>query len=117
MRGTMVVDVAASAGATTLLIHAAGEAQKTLLAGDLIGFGTGLSQQVVRISADAISISSGQIFVTIGTPLRAPLAVNDPVRWNRPKALFRQKSLNEGIEYQSIVGQPWSLSLIEDPRP
>lgn len=117
MRGTMTLNASAIQGATSLQIVASGEAGKTLLKGDLLGIGTSLTQQVVRIMSDATADGSGIITVTIGTPLRNAFAGGSAVTWNKPKALFRQKTLNEGIEYAAVVGQPWTLSLIEDWRP
>jgi hypothetical protein len=117
MRGAMALNAASGSGAIILQITASDQLLKTLLAGDLIGIGSGLSQQVVRVMADAFSNASGIIIVTIGTPLRYAFPSGTEVRWNQPKALFRQKELNTGIEYQSVIGQPWTLSLIEDFRP
>jgi hypothetical protein len=117
MRGAMTFAADAAQGAGSIQIAGGlSEAGKTLLKGDLIGFGSGTTQQVVRIMADATADGSGVITVTIGTPLRNAFALGAAVTWEKPKALFRQKSLNEGIEYQAVVGQPWSLSLIEDWR-
>ncbi len=117
MRGTMVLDAPAAQGTLSLSIAAAGEAGKTLLQGDLLGIGTGITQQAVRVAADATADGSSVIAVTLGTPLRNAFSAGTPVTWNKPMALFRQKSLNEGIEYVPAIGQPWSLQLIEDWRP
>lgn len=118
MRGTMTLNIAATQGATSMVVTAgAGQAGKTLLKGDLLGIGSGTTQQVVRITADATANGSGVITVSIGTPLRNAFLSGVAVTWDKPKALFRQKTLNEGIEYAPLVGQPWSLSLIEDYRP
>lgn len=87
---------------------------KTLLKGDLLGIGSGLTQQVVRIHDDAISTGQGNITVNIGTPLRNAFTAGTQVRWNKPKALFRQKAINTGIEYVPVIGQPWALSLVEN---
>lgn len=118
MRGTMLFGASAVQGATSITIDAGvGQALTTLLKGDLIGFGSGLTQQVVRATATATADASGVIVLPIGTPLRNAFAAGDAVTWNKPKALFRQKTLNEGIEYQAVIGQPWALSLLEDVRP
>jgi hypothetical protein len=118
MRGAMTFAASAAQGAGTIQIAGGlSEAGKTLLKGDLIGFGSGTTQQVVRIMADATADGSGVITVTIGTPLRNAFTLGASITWNKPKALFRQKSLNDGIEYQAVIGQPWSLSLVEDWRP
>lgn len=118
MRGTMTLKTAAAQSAVSLVISGGiSEAGKTLLAGDLLELGTGVTQQVVRVMADAAADGAGDITVSIGTPLRNAFALGASVTWNKPKALFRQKTLNDGIEYQAVVGQPWALSLIEDWRP
>jgi hypothetical protein len=91
-------------------------AGRTLLAGDLLGIGSGPTQQVVRVTVDAVSNASGVITVSIGTPLCNAFTAGAAVIWDRPKALFRQKSANAGIEYTPGIGQPWSLSLVEDWR-
>jgi hypothetical protein len=88
----------------------------TLLKNDLIGLGSGLTQQVVKVAADAMADGFGVIGITITPPLRNAFAAGAAVTWDRPKALFRQKSLNEGIEYQPVIGQAWALSLREDWR-
>jgi hypothetical protein len=117
MRGAMVLNADAAQGATSLVISAgSGQAGTTLLKGDLLGLGNGITQQVIRVSENATADGSGVITVQIGTPLRNAFASGAAVTWNKPKALFRQKTLNEGIEYQAVIGQPWTLSLIEDWR-
>jgi hypothetical protein len=117
MRGTMTLSSSAAQGAGSLVITAgAGQASKTLLAGDLLGIGSGLTQQVVRATANATANASGVITVSIGTPLRNAFSAGAAVTWDKPKALFRQKSLSNGIDFQPEGGQPWSLSLVEDWR-
>ena len=118
MRGTMVLAANAADGATSLSISAGGgQAAKTLLRGDLLGIGTGLTQQVVRLSANATSNGSGVIAVSLNHPLIGAFSSGTSVRWDRPEALFRQVQDNAGIEYTPGIGQPWSLDLIEDRRP
>jgi len=118
MRGAMILRSTALQGATTLLISTnSGQAAKTLLAGDLLGIGNSITQQVVRVTADATADSNGDIDVAIGTPLRNDFAANASVTWDKPKALFRQMSLADGIEHVPVIGQPWALSLLEDWRP
>jgi hypothetical protein len=94
------------------------QASKTLLKGDLLGLGTGPTQQVVPIAADATANAAGQITVQLSTPLRNAFPAGTPVVWDKPKALFRQRQNSTGIEYvPGIIGQPWALDLIEDWRP
>jgi hypothetical protein len=117
MRGAMVFAADAAQGDVSIQVGAGtGEAGKTLLKGDLIGVGSALTQQVVRIDADATADASGNITVSISTPLRNAFTAGASVIWDKPKALFRQKTLNDGIEYGAVIGQPWSLSLVEDWR-
>jgi hypothetical protein len=118
MRGSMTLSTAAGQGNGSLFITAgAGQAGKTLCHGDLIGIGSGVTQQVLRIVNDAVADGSGVINVAVGTPLRNAFASGAAVTWDRPMALFRQKSLSAGIDFQPDGGQPWSLSFVEDWRP
>lgn len=118
MRGTMVLSANAADGATSLSISAgAGEAGETLLRGDLLGIGSGLTQQVVRLSANATANGSGVIVVSLNHPLIGAFLAGESVRWDRPEALFRQVQDNAGIEYTPGIGQPWALDLLEDRRP
>lgn len=118
MRGTIKLAFSAAKGAGELAIYAgSGQAGKTLLAGDLLGVGSGLTQQVVRVMEGEVATGSGDMTISISPPLRNAFAADAVVTWDRPKALFRQKSANAGIEYTPGIGQPWSLSLVEDWRP
>lgn len=118
MRGTMTLAADAADGALTLSITAGGgQAGKTLLRGDLIGIGAGLTQQVLRLSANAVANGSGVITVTLNQPLIGAFSTGESVRWDRPEALFRQVQDNAGIEYVPMIGQPWALDLVEDRRP
>lgn len=118
MRGAMTLAADAAQGDTTLQISAgSGEAAKTLLKGDFLGIGSGTTQQVMRNMSDAAADAFGVISFVSGTPLRNAFPAGTPIVWDKPKALFRQKSLAVGIEYQAVIGQPWSLSLVEDWRP
>lgn len=118
LRGAPVLQNNASAGAVVLKVFA-GMTQigATILRGDLLGIGTGMSQQVVRVFADSVVDDDGAIDIQIGMPLRNSFDSGAPLVWNRPKALFRQAAVNDGIEYLPVIGQPWTLSLVEDWRP
>lgn len=116
MRGAMALAEPAAQGATVLQIVATGEAGKTLLKNDWLGLGAGLTQQVVKLAADAVADVDGVITVATTTPLRNAFPAGAAVTWDKPKALFRQKALNDGIEYVPKIGQPWALSLREDWR-
>jgi hypothetical protein len=119
MRGTMTLNADAAQGATSIQVTAGvGQASTTVLKGDLFGLGSGLTQQVVRASADATANGSGVITIPIaGTPTRNAFVSGAAVTWDKPKALFRQKSLSEGIQFLPMVGEAWTLSLREDWRP
>lgn len=118
MRGTMVVDVNAAAGAVQLVIDAgAGEAGQTLKQGDLLGLGSGLTQQVVMVTADATADGSGVITVDIQPPLRNAFTAGASVTWDQPKALFRRTSSDAIWDYSSVYASGFSLDLIEDWRP
>jgi hypothetical protein len=115
MRGTMTA-AATAQGATAMTITAAGQASKTLLTGDFLGVGSGLTQQVVMLTADATSNASGVITVTFEPALRNALAAGAAVAWDRPKALFRRTESKAGWESEPGVTKPMSLSFLEDWR-
>jgi hypothetical protein len=118
LRGSPTFAVDTPQGATQIEIDVGiGQDGATLRRGDLIGFGSGLTQQVVRVSADSEADSSGTLTANIVTPLRNAFASGAPIVWDKPKALFRQSVLTDGIQYQPKLGQPWALSLLEDWRP
>ena len=116
MRGTMRADATVQ-GATTMTISASGQGTKTLLAGDFLGIGSGLTQQVVMLTADATSGATGIINVTFEPPLRNALSASSLVVWDKPKALFRQTESKAGWEYEPGKVSGMSLSLREDWRP
>lgn len=70
MRGSMTAYADVGAGARTMQIIAAGEAGKTLLRGDGIGIGSGMTQQIIVLTADATSDESGLITINFASPLR-----------------------------------------------
>jgi len=117
MRGSMVLNDDVVQGATTLPIHAAGENNKTLLQGDLLGFGSGVTQQVVMVTANATSDGSGNISVSIKPAVRNTIPA-DVVVWDKPKVLFRQRSNPAGWDYiGALLINGIRLDLIEDWRP
>lgn len=116
MRGAMTM-AAAVQGAASLAITATGQASKTLLAGDYIGVGSGLTQQVVMVTADATANASGVITVTIEPPLRNAFGAGAAVTWDRPKALFRRKQGTAAWEYEPGKVSGMSLDLIENWNP
>lgn len=117
MRGSMTLGTTAQ-GATSLVITAAGQASKTLLTGDYLGVGSGLTQQVVMVCADATSNGSGVITVTTEPALRNAFASGAGVTWYRPCALFRRKDSTAQWDYEpGGIVKGMSLDLLEDPRP
>lgn len=118
MRGTMTLNSAAAQGDVALSIIAGTEAAKTLLAGDLLGIGSGITQQVVMVMADATANGSGIIAVTVQPPLRNAFSGGAAVTWDKPKALFRQGQIGTQWEYSSgQLVSGFALDLIEDWRP
>jgi hypothetical protein len=117
MRGTITLRDPVVQGAMFIIAAGgAGQAGRTLKAGDLLGIGSGLTQQVLRVASDAVADASGNAYVNVNSPVRNAFAAGVSVVWDRPKALFRQKTLGEGIDFQAVIGQPWSLSFVEDWR-
>lgn len=117
MRGAMTLGTTAQ-GATSLVITAVGQASKTLLAGEYLGVGSGLTQQVVMVCADATSNGSGVITVTTEPALRNAFASGAGVTWDRPCALFRRTDSVAQWEYKpGGIVEGMSLSLLEDWRP
>lgn len=117
MRGTMIANGAHAQGATTLNIIAGTEAGKTLKQGDFVGFGSGLTQQVVMVIADATADGLGQISAQIQPALRNNLADSAAITWDKPRVLFRRRNSGSGWDYAPIVVGGFTLDLIEDVRP
>lgn len=90
---------------------------KTLVKGDYLGFGSGLTQQVVMVTEDATSIGQGNITVSIEPPLRNDFSAGSAITWDRPKVLYRNQEMATGWDYESVFASGFNLNLIEDPRP
>jgi len=116
MRGTMTAGATAQ-GATAMTVTATGQGSRTLLAGDYLGVGSGLTQQVVMLTADATANTSGVIVVPFEPALRNALSAGAVVTWDRPKALFRRTEAKASWEYAPGTVRGMSLSLLEDWRP
>lgn len=118
MRGALTLGVDAVQGATSLNIAAGvGQALTTLLAGDWLGIGSGLTQQLVMVATDAAADAAGDIVVSIEPPLRNAFLIGESVRWDKPKALFRRQNSKAGWDYESVFASGFALDLIEDWRP
>ncbi len=117
IRGALTLG-AALQGATSLIINASGQTGKTLLAGDYLGIGSGVTQQVVMVVADAVASGAGVITVITEPALRNAFATGVAVTWDRPKALFRRNDSSSQWEYEpGGIVKGMSLDLIEDWRP
>jgi hypothetical protein len=119
MRGTMTLGTAIAQGDTTIHIASATEAAKTLVAGDYIGFGSGVTQQVCMVTAAATADGSGNIAVVVEPPARNAITIGSAVTWNMPAAFFRlgisKIALGDYTPGSIVAGPP--LDLIEDWRP
>jgi uncharacterized protein YfiM (DUF2279 family) len=117
MRGTMTLSSSAVQGAVVLVIDAGvGQAGKTLLKGDWLGLGSGVTQQLVMVMEDATANGSGVITVAIEPPLRNAFSSGAAVTWDKPKALFRRQNQRAGWDYQSVFASGFALDLFEDWR-
>jgi hypothetical protein len=118
MRGTMVLGVAAVQGDVSMTIATdASQASKTLVQGDMLGIGIGLTQQVVMVVADATADVSGNIVVTFEPPLRNSFSLSSAVTWDKPKALFRRNDSQTSWKYTGHMAEGFNLNLTEDWRP
>lgn len=116
-RGSPTLTTLAAFGAASLTFSDATQAGKTLLQGDYIGFGSGLTKQVVMIVADATADGSGQITVSVQPALRNQLAASSIIVWDKPTALFRQTTNTNKWEYSSVTVSGITLDFMEDYRP
>jgi hypothetical protein len=113
MRGTMTLSAGASAGATSVSITAgAGQASRTLLAGDWLQIGTGVGTSVlVMVVSDATANGSGVITATIEPPLRYAFSSGAAVTWDRPVAYYKRISGAAGWDNVPLTGAHGGLSL------
>lgn len=118
MRGTMTLNAGAAQGDTTMSVTAgAGESGKTLLKGDYLGIGSGTTQQVVMVVADATANGSGVISVTFEPALRNAHSGGASVTWDKPCALFRCVEAPAKWSYQpGNIADGFTLHLLEDVR-
>jgi hypothetical protein len=91
---------------------------KTLKKGDLLGIGSGTTQQVVMVTEDATSTSQGNITVQFQPPLRNAFSGGQSVVWDKPKALFRRVSNELGWDYRgkNVITSGMTIDLVEDTR-
>lgn len=114
MRGTLTLASAVAAGATSLSVTGgAGQAGTTLLAGDWIGIGSGSTRQLVSVAANATANGSGVIALTIAQPARWAQSSGSSVAWDKPTALFRQRTSSNSWSRDGDVRTGYSLDLVE----
>jgi hypothetical protein len=89
---------------------------KTLLQGDYLGIGSGLTQQVVMVVEDADSSDGRSITVQVEPALRNAFLSGEAVTWDKPKALFRRVDSKFGWQHSAAVVEGFSLDLVEDWR-
>jgi hypothetical protein len=118
LRGTLTLSALVAVGATSMTITGGvGQANTTLKKGDMLGLGTGTTQQLVMVMADATANVSGVITVTTEPPLRNGFAAASAVTWDKPCALFRLTASKNGWRYSpGIMVDGMSMDLIEDWR-
>lgn len=115
MRGTLTLASSVAAGATSISVTGgAGEAGKTLLAGDWIGIGSGYTRQLVNVAANATANGSGVIALTISQPSRWAQSSGSGVTWDKPTAIFKQRSSSNSWSREGSVRTGYSLDLIEN---
>jgi hypothetical protein len=104
MRGTMTLSGSHSAGATSVVVTAgAGQASTTLLKGDWLQIGSGLTGQLLMVMADAIANGSGVITLTTEPPLRTGYAGGTAVTWDKARGHY--KSAADESRWQYGTGQ------------
>lgn len=114
MRGTLTLNAAAAVGDVTLSVTGgAGQAGTTLLVGDWVGIGSGLTRQLVSVAADATANGSGVIALTISQPVRWAQLIASAVAWDKPTALFRQVGTDASWSHQRAIRSGYTLDLIE----
>lgn len=94
MRGSMILNGAHSAGASSLSIVASGQTNKTLLAGDWLQIATGVgTSQLVKVVDNATSDgSAGVIGVNIEPSLRIAFSNGTVVNWDKSLGYYRMMS-------------------------
>lgn len=118
LRGTNTVFSTAAKGATSITLTCSSPVGSTLLEGDLIGFGTGYNQQVVRVTEAAAVNGAGRITFNFAPRLRAQVTAGATATWDKPRALFRQETVSNGVQFMpGLAAEGATLELREDWRP
>jgi hypothetical protein len=100
-RGTMTLNGAHSAGAVSLSISVTGQTGLTLLMGDWLQVGTGLTGQLFKVMADATAGAS-TIVVTVEPPMR--IGMSDATAVNYTNALCHYKMVSPTAQWSVNPG-------------
>lgn len=116
LRGTLTLNAGAAAGATALVITGgAGQASRTLLAGDMLQLGSGVgTSQLVMVVGNATANGSGVITVQVEPPLRYAFSGGAPVTWDRPATYYKLAGTSQRWGYEPGAGQPYATGLALD---
>jgi hypothetical protein len=107
MRGSPLVKTQALQGAATVTVKSG---SGTLLRGDIIGLTDGL-----HVVTDDVTFSGGEAIVAISPQVRATVAVDSAVTWDRPTGTFMCLSAPD-VPFRGTGGHPsFSVSLVEAP--
>lgn len=100
MRGTMTVVGAVAAGATSCTIGAgAGQAGKTLVGGDWLQVGSGLTSQLIMVMTGGTADGSGNVTITFQHPCRTGWSGGTAVTWD--KALGHYKRIDDSANWSA----------------
>lgn len=113
MRGPMALSSNAAQWAATISVTGGvGNANTTLLAGDMLQIGAGVgTSQLVMVTADATANGSGVISLTVEPPLRAAFSTGTAVTWNRPSTYFKLASTATQWTYSPGPSRPYATGL------
>lgn len=90
-RGTLLTSGTAGLGGLSVAVNGTG----TLLKGDLLGIGTQAGEHLVMVTANATLPGT----VSFSPPLRAPVEVGAPVKWDYPTARWISTSEATYVNY------------------
>ena len=114
LRGTLTLTAQATAGDASISITGGvGQAGKTLIAGDWLGFGSGTTKQLLSVAANVTMDGSGSGVVSVKPSVRWTQTNGSAVTWDKPTARFRTTSDNNSWTAQSINQGGYSLDLME----
>jgi hypothetical protein len=99
MRGTLTLSSAASVGASSLVITGgAGQANRTLLAGDWLQCGN----QLFMVVDNATANGSGVITVNVKSSVRTALSSGSSVIWDKPVCTYQLNSSENGFDVLNV---------------